>query len=148
MKMELPEPFFIFITEGKMISGAPGSPLRQKKLPGGHAFFKQKLGLGQSLDHLKNRFDIRMTRSRHQHQCELQLRPYKVSRRMPYAVIQATIDTRLWLPESIQLVEPGGDAVRFDLTFTAVNTSLPEGIFDIAPSEIPSVTSNGMHETK
>ncbi len=148
IKMSQPESYYVLLTDGKMISGAPGSPLHQKKLPGGKAFIQKILGMGQSADQLKKQFHIQMTSIPNGPLYELELRPIKVNRRMPFTLIQAKIDSQAWLPIGLRLVESDGDSVRFILNFTAINTSLPEDTFDIGPIADHTTASDDIHETK
>jgi len=148
MKMTMPETFFVFLTGRKMISGTPGSPYRQKTLPGSNPFFKQILGTGRSVDQLKRQFNIQLTNVVKGQGCDIEFHPLKKKRRMPFVSLQASINTRLWLPETVRLRESGGDVTVFFLTFTAINEPLPDGIFDIeAPNSLPA-ESPGSHEAK
>ena len=91
MKMTTPEIYLVFITDQKMILGVPGSSsYRQKKLPGRNTFFKRVMGIGQSVDQLKNQYDIQMVATPCKETCELRLTPLKKSRRTPFTSIQAT----------------------------------------------------------
>jgi len=148
MKMHQPEPFVVLLTQGKMISGTPGSPLRQKNIPGGNTFLQKMLGIGRSAEQLKKQFHIRMNPSPDGDLYALELRPVKITRRMPYLKIKAEIDSQIWLPLSLQLVEPGGDSVGFTFRYTRINTPLPENIFDIGPIEPHSTPSDDTHESK
>lgn len=132
MKMTTPEAYLVLITGQKMIMGVPGSSsYRQKKLAGQNTFIKQVMGIGQSIDRLKNQYDIRMATATCGESCELELKPLKKSRRIPFTAICATINTLQWLPEKIRLEEPDGDVTTFHLQFTSINQPLPDHIFDI-----------------
>ena len=145
IKMSAPEAYLVFIGDQKMILGVPGSPsYRQKKIPGKKPFFKQVMGIGQ----LKNQYDIRKTASPCGEICELELRPLKKSRRIPFSSIRARINTRQWLPEMIHLEEPGGDVTTFHLQFISINQPLPEGIFDIPIPDTTSALPEGNHDIK
>ena len=149
MKMTLPEAFLVLITDDKMIMGVPGSPsYRQKTLPGRGAFFKETMGMGRSIDELKNQYEIRMTAAAGEDTCELELKPLGKSRRMPFAVIRATINTRQWLPEIIRLEEADGDVTTFRLRFTSINQSLPEHVFDIPLPDNRTVPPGSSHDVK
>ncbi len=148
IKMRQPEAYIVLLTGGKMISGAPGSPLDQKNLPGGKTFLQKILKLVESVDQLKKQFQIQMYPKPDEHLYTLKIRPLKINRRMPYSKIQTKIDSQLWLPVSLQLVEPGGDAVRFAFQFTAVNSPLPQNIFDIGPISTQSSPLDDSHESK
>jgi outer membrane lipoprotein-sorting protein len=145
MKMSVPEAYLVFIDDQKMILGVPGSPsYRQKKIPGKKPLFKQVLGIGQ----LKNQYDIRKTAAPCGESCELELRPLKKSRRIPFSSIRARINTRQWLPEMIHLEESGGDVTTFHLQFISINQPLPEGIFDIPRPDTKSAFPEGNHDIK
>ena len=145
MKMSAPEAYLIFIEDQKMILGVPGSPsYRQKKIPGKKPFLKQMMGIGQ----LKNQYDIHKTAAPCGETCELELRPLKKSRRIPFSSIRARINTRQWLPEMIHLEEPGGDVTTFHLQFISINQPLPEGIFDIPIPDTTSALPEGNHDIK
>jgi outer membrane lipoprotein-sorting protein len=148
MKMTLPETFFVFLTGRKMISGTPDSPYRQKTLPGSNPFFKQILGIGQSVDQLKKQFNIQLTSTATRQGCEIEFQTLRKNRRMPFVSIQATINTQLWLPETVRLQESGGDITVFYLTFTAINEPLPDGIFDIESANSHPAEPSGSHEAK
>jgi outer membrane lipoprotein-sorting protein len=149
VKMTTPEPYLVFITNQKMIMGVPGSPsYRQKKLPGQNTFFKRVMGIGQSVDQLKNQYDIQMAATPCKEICELRLRPLKNSRRAPFNSIQATIDTLQWLPETIHIEETGGDVTTFYLQFRSVNQPLPDRIFDIPLPDKKSHRPEGYHDIK
>jgi len=145
MKMSAPETYLVFMGDQKMILGVPGSPsYRQKKLPGKKPFFKQMMGIRQ----LKNQYDIRRTAAPCGVICELELKPLKKSRRIPYSSIRTRINTRQWLPEMIRLEEPGGDVTTFHLQFISINQPLPEGIFDIPIPETRSTFQEGNNGIK
>ena len=148
MQMSQPEPYVVLLTNGKMITGSPGSDLRQKNLPGGKTFLQKILGMGRSVDQLKKQFQIQMSFKPDGYHYELEFKPFKTSRRMPYSEIQAEIDGLQWLPVRLHLVEPRGDSVRFTFQFTAINSPLPQGIFDIGPIDTPSTASDDTHENK
>jgi len=148
IKTRQPEPYLVLLVEGKMISGVPGSVLRQKNLPGGKTFLKKMLDLVQTGDQMKKKFHIQPIPTFNAHRYELVLKPIKVNRRMPYAEIQAEIDTQLWLPVNLQLIEPAGDSVRFIFRFTAINSPLPEGIFNVGPIDVDSSTSDDTRENR
>lgn len=148
IKMNQPEPYVVLLTDGKMISGVPGSSLRQKNLPGGKTFLQKMLDMLESVDQLKKQFRIQMNPKTDANLYALELRPFKINRRMPFAKIQAEIDSQLWLPVNLQLVEPGGDSVRFDFQFTAVNSPLPQDIFDLGPLDANSSRPDISHENK
>jgi len=148
MRMEKPETYFVLITGRKMITGAPGAPLRQKNLPGKAPFFKQVMGLDQTVDQLKRRFAIQMLTPRDETTCELELRPLKKNRRIPFTRIQATVNTRLWLPTSIRLEESSGDRTTIHLQFISVNEPLPAGIFDIEVPDKKRTRPAGSHDIK
>ncbi len=78
----------------------------------------------------------------------LELSPLKINRRMPYSEIQAEIDSQLWLPVELKLVEPSGDLVHFVFQFTAINSPLPKDIFEIGSIETDSTSSDDIHESK
>ena len=149
MKMTTPEDYLVFITDQKMILGVPGSSAyRQKNLPGRNTFFKQVMGIGQSVEQLKNQYDIRMVATPCKEICELRLTPLKKNRRTPFTSIQATIDTLQWLPEKIHMEETGGDVTTFYLQFLSINQPLPELIFDIPlPVKKPD-RPEGYHDVK
>ena len=67
---------------------------------------------------------------------------------MPYSEIQAEIDSQIWLPVELKLVEPSGDSVDFAFQFTAINSPLPKDIFDIGSIDTHSKPSDDMHESK
>ena len=148
IKMRQPEPYVVLLTDGKMISGVPGSPFGQKKLPGGKTALQKTLGMDRSLDQLKKQFRIRMSPNPGQHLYTLEFRPLKVNRRMPYSNIEAVVDDQMWLPINLLLVEPGGDSVRFIFQYTAINSALPQDIFDIGPIDAGSSPSDNTHEIK
>jgi outer membrane lipoprotein-sorting protein len=145
MKMTTPEAYLVFITDRKMILGVPGSSsYREKNLPGQNTFFKRVMGIGQSVDQLKNQYDIQMIPTPGKKICELRLTPLKKSRRTPFTSIQATIDTLQWLPETIHMEETGGDVTTFYLRFTSINRPLPEHIFDIPLPDKKSFSTEGL----
>jgi len=149
MKMTIPEVYLVFISDRKMILGAPGSPsYRQKKLPGHSTFFKQVMGIGQSIDQLKKQYDIQMAARSCKEACDLRLTPLKKSRRTPFASIRATINTLQWLPEIVQLEETGDDVTTFHLQFTSINQPLPDRIFDIPLPDKNTDLSEGYHDIK
>jgi outer membrane lipoprotein-sorting protein len=148
IKMRQPETYVVLLTDGKMISDVPGSPTRQKNLPGGKTFLQKMLNLVQSIDQLKKQFLIQINPNPDVHLYTLELRPLKINRRMPFSKIHALIDSRLWLPINLHLVEPGGDSIRFAFQFTAVNSPLPENIFDIGPIDAKTSPSDDNHESK
>ncbi|MFC1875968.1 outer membrane lipoprotein carrier protein LolA [Thermodesulfobacteriota bacterium] len=149
MKMTTPEAYLVFITDRKMILGVPGSSsYRQKKLPGRNTFFKRVMGIGQSIDQLKNQYDIQMVATPCKETCELRLTPLKKSRRTPFTSIQATIDTLQWLPEIIHMEEIGGDVTTFYLQFTSINQPLPNRIFDIPLPDKKADRPEGYHDIK
>jgi outer membrane lipoprotein-sorting protein len=149
MKMTTPEAYLVFITDQKMILGVPGSSsYRQKNLPGRNTFFKRVMGIGQSVEQLKNQYDIRMVATPCKEICEFRLTPLKKSRRTPFTSIQATIDTLQWLPEKIHMEETGGDVTTFYLQFLSINQPLPDRIFDIPlPVKKPD-RPEGYHDVK
>jgi len=145
MKMSVPEAYLVFIGDQKMVLGVPGSPsYRNKTIPGKKSFFKQVMGIGQ----LKNQYDIRKTADPCGEICELELKPMKKSRRIPFSSIRTRINTRQWLPEMIHLEEPDGDVTIFHLQFISINQPLPEGIFDIPIPDTKSALSEGNHDIK
>lgn len=149
MKMTTPEAYLVFITDQEMIMGVPGSPsYRQKNLTGRNTFFKRVMGIGQSIDQLKNQYDIQMATTPCKETCELRLTPLKKSRRTPFASIRATIDTLQWLPETIHLEETGGDVTTFHLQFTSINQPLPDRIFDIPLPDKKADRPEGYHDIK
>ena len=149
MKMTTPEAYLVFITDRKMILGVPGSSsYRQKKLPGRNTFFKRVMGIGQSVDQLKNQYDIQMVATPCKETCKLRLTPLKKSRRTPFTSIQATIDTLQWLPEIIHMEEIGGDVTTFYLQFTSINQPLPNRIFDIPLPDKKADRPEGYHDIK
>ena len=149
MKMTTPEVYLVFITDRKMILGVPGSSsYRQKKLPGQNTFFKQVMGIGQSVDQLKKQYDIQMASTPCKETCDLRLTPLKKSRRTPFASIRTTINTLQWLPETIHLEETGDDVTTFNLLFTSINQPLPDRIFDIPLPDKKADFSEGYHDIK
>ena len=149
MKMTTPEAYLVFITDQKMILGVPGSSsYRQKNLPGQNTFFKRVMGIGQSVDQLKNQYDIQMVATPCKEICELRLTPLKKSRRTPFTSIQATIDTLQWLPETIHMEETGGDVTTFHLQFRSINQPLPDRIFDIPLPDKKTDRPEGYHDIK
>jgi outer membrane lipoprotein-sorting protein len=149
IKMTTPEAYLVFITDQEMIMGVPGSPsYRQKNLTGRNTFFKRVMGIGQSIDQLKNQYDIQMATTPCKETCELRLTPLKKSRRTPFASIRATIDTLQWLPETIHLEETGGDVTTFHLQFTSINQPLPDRIFDIPLPDKKADRPEGYHDIK
>lgn len=149
MKMTTPEAYLVFITDQKMILGVPGSSsYRQKNLPGRNTFFKRVMGIGQSVDQLKNQYNIQMVATPCKEICELRLTPLKKRRRTPFTSIQATIDTLQWLPETIHMEETGGDVTTFYLQFTSINQPLPDRIFDIPLPAKKTDRPEGYHDIK
>lgn len=149
MKMTMPEPYLVFITDRKMILGVPGSPsYRQKNLSGQNTFFKRVMGIGQSVDQLKTLYDIQMVAGSCKESCEIRLKPLKKSRRTPFKSIQASIDTQKWLPEAIYIEETGGDVTSFHLEFRSINQALPDRIFDIPLPDKKIHRSEGYHDIK
>jgi len=148
MKVQQPEPYVVLLTDGKIISGTHESLTPPKNLPGGKAFLQKILEMGQSLDQLKKQFRILMNHTHGGHLYELELKPLKINHRMPYSKIQTVIDSRLWLPVNLQLMEPSGDSVRFAFQFSAINSPLPEKIFNIAPMDTHSTASDDIHESE
>ena len=149
MKMTAPEVYLVFITDQKMIMGVPGSPsYRQKNLPGRNTFFKRVMGIGQSVDQLKNQYDIQVTTTSCKETCELRLTPLKKSRRTPFASIRATINTLQWLPETIHLEETEDDLTTFHFQFTSINQPLPDRIFDIPLPDKKAHRPEGYHDIK
>lgn len=149
MKMTTPEAYLVFITDQEMILGVPGSPsYRKKKLPGQNSFFKRVMGIGQSVDQLKNQYDIQLAATPCEQTCELRLTPLKKKRRTPFASIQAIIDTRQWLPETIHIEETGGDVTTFHLQFMSINQPLPERIFEIPLPDKITDQPESYHDTK
>lgn len=149
MKMTTPEACLVFISDQEMIIGVPGSSsYRQKNLMGRNTFFKRVMGIGQSIDQLKNQYDIQMATTPCKETCELRLTPLKKSRRTPFASIRATIDTLQWLPETIHLEETGGDVTTFHLQFTSINQPLPDRIFDIPLPDKKADRPEGYHDIK
>jgi outer membrane lipoprotein-sorting protein len=148
MKMTTPEAYLVLITDQKMIMGVPGSSsYRQKNIAGQNTFFKQVVGIGRPMHQLKNQYDIRIA-APCEESCELELRPLKKNRRIPFTAIRATINTLQWLPEKIRLEEPGGDVTTFHLRFTSINQPLPDHIFDIpVPDKIIGLPE-GSHDIK
>ena len=148
IKMHQPEPYFVLLTDGKMISGTPGSTPRSKDLPGDKTSFPERLGIDQSVHQLKKQFTLLMNHNPDGHIYGLELKPRKVNRRMPYASIQAEIDSHLWLPVNLKLIEPGGDWVYFAFDFITLNSPLPENIFNIVPVDADPMTSDDIHDSK
>jgi len=148
MQMRQPEPYFILLSNGKMISGAPGSAPRQKSLPGGKSFLQRIVDLGQSVEKMKKKFHIQMNHNPNTNLYGLTLSPLKINRRMPYSEIQAEIDSQIWLPVELKLLEPSGDLVHFAFQFTAINAPLPTDIFEIGFIETHTTSPDDIHESK
>jgi outer membrane lipoprotein carrier protein len=132
MKIIRPEAFVLLINDRSVILEDPVSnTFKQKTLPGRNTFIKRYLGTGQSLEALKDTYDIRISRACTDRDCQLEIAPKKRSRNMPFQSIRLTVGTRMWLPQVIFLEEPNGDTTMIEITYHTINDPLPADTFRI-----------------
>jgi len=132
MKIIRPEAFVLLINDRSVILEDPVSnTFKQKTLPGRNTFIKRYLGTGQSLEALKDTYDIRISRACTDRDCQLEIAPKKRSRNMPFQFIRLTVDTRMWLPRVVFLEEPNGDTTMIEMTYHTINDPLPADTFRI-----------------
>lgn len=144
MKITFPEPFVLLIKDGSMIMGDPVTKrYRTRSIPGGNALLTRTFGVGQTVEALKERYDIRSVNHDMQSACTLILVPRHPDRRMPFRSIQVRFDSRKWLPTGIRLEEANDGHTEIEWSYLTVNQPLPDDLFVI---DIPREEMNDPFE--
>ena len=92
---------------------------------------KQYLGIGESVNTLKARFNIEMVANSSAKHYHLKLIPKQPGTAKHIESIDVVVDTGHWLPEQIQFKEKKGGHTTIQMRYTSINEPLPSNIFEM-----------------
>jgi outer membrane lipoprotein-sorting protein len=90
---------------------------------------KTFFGVGEPLEQLNKRFDVRATANAPLPGYTLTMAPKKSLLARKVQQITALVDDRTWLPQQVVIQQSESEWSRMDLDFISVNKSLPAGVF-------------------
>ena len=93
---------------------------------------RKYFGVGQPLEDLTRRFDVKATSNKPLPGVTLVMRPKEARLSKRVSMISADVDDGSWLPREIFIEQPQGDWTRMHLEFTTVNQPLPADAFNLA----------------
>jgi outer membrane lipoprotein-sorting protein len=125
-----PSPFTVLM-EGEWITvHDPESNHTQRHHMGPRRnLLKAFFGVGETLDQLNKRFDVRATANAPLPGYTLTMAPKKSLLARKVQQITALVDDRTWLPLQVVIQQSEAEWSRMDLDFISVNKSLPAGAF-------------------
>lgn len=132
IKVILPSPLTLLLKQNMIIIHYPESARAERKVFGRmDNFLKEYLGIGESVEALKEKYDIRLSSETPSGNYLLTMIP-KINTTSRYIeMIDVVVSPKNWLPEQIHFKEKQGDYTSLRLRFTSVNEPLPQGIFSI-----------------
>ena len=107
---------------------------------------KKFFGVGQPLEDLTRRFDVKATSNAPLPGVTLAMRPREARLAERISLISADVDDKTWLPVEIFIQQAHGDWTRMHLDFTAVNRPLPPDAFDIEGANLKKDKTPGDKE--
>lgn len=104
---------------------------------------KTFFGVGETLDQLNKRFDVRATANAPLPGYTLTMAPKKSLLARKVQQITALVDDRTWLPQQVVIQQSEDEWSRMDLDFISVNKSLPAGAFVLDAEKEPITETGG-----
>lgn len=98
---------------------------------------KTFFGVGEPLEQLNKRFDVRATANAPLPGYTLTMSPKKSLLARKVQQITALVDDRTWLPQQVVIQQSEAEWSRMDLDFISVNKPLPAGAFVLDAAEEP-----------
>ncbi len=132
IKVTHPSPLLLLFTRNAIIVQYPGSYGVESNVFGNaDNIFQDYLGLGESVEALKNKYDIRLNGSAPSGGYLLKMMP-KINTTLKHIeLIDVVVSPKNWLPEQIHFKEKQGDDTTLRLHFISINEPLPRDIFAI-----------------
>ncbi len=132
IKVILPEPLTLLFKNNMVIIKYPESARAERKVFGSmDNIFKEYLGIGESVEVLKEKYDIRLSSATPSGSYLLTMIPKIKTASRHIEMIEVVVSAKNWLPEQIHFKEKQGDYTSLRLRFTSINEPLPRGIFSM-----------------
>jgi outer membrane lipoprotein-sorting protein len=136
MKVTSPSPLILLLRENQQVIYYPDLSRVEKKSFGiTDDILRQYLGIGESVNTLKTRFDIEMVANSPAKHYHLKLIPKQPGMAKHIQMIDVEVDAGHWLPEQIQFKGMKGDCTTIQMQYTSINEPLPSNIFTIEMPE-------------
>lgn len=132
MKVISPSPLTLLLKENQQMLYYPDLSRIEKKYIGKRGdVLKQYLGIGESVNTLKARFEIEMVANSSAKHYHLKLIPKQPGTAKHIKSIDVVVDTDHWLPEKIQFEGKQGDSTTIQMQYTSINEPLPSNLFEM-----------------
>jgi outer membrane lipoprotein-sorting protein len=132
MQVISPSPLTLLLKNNQLVLYYPDLSRVEKKTFGKtDNIFRKYLGIGEPVEALKKKFEIKLVTNSHLKGYLLKMIPKDKTAAKYMAMIEILVDPEHWLPEQIYFKEQEGDYTHIQLQFTSVNAPLPPDIFVI-----------------
>jgi outer membrane lipoprotein-sorting protein len=132
IKVTLPSPLTLLLKQNMILIHFPESDSVERKIFGRmDNIIKEYLGLGESVETLKAKYDIRLSGETASGSYHLTMIPKIKTTSRYIEMIHVVVSPKNWLPEQIHLKEKQGDYTSLRLRFSSINEPLPRDIFSI-----------------
>ena len=136
MKVTSPSPLTFLLKENQQVVYYPDLSRIEKKSFGKKGdIFRQYLGIGESVETLKTKFEIEMVANSTAKHYHLKLLPKQRKLARHIKEIDVVVDSSHWLPEQIQFKGKEGDCTTIRMQYTAIDEPLSSDIFQIKMPE-------------
>ena len=141
MQVISPSPLTLLLKNNQQILYYPDLSRVEKKTFGKtDSIFRKYLGIGESVEALKKKFEIELVTNTPLKGYLLKMTPKDKTTAKYMVVIEVLVNPKHWLPEQIHFKEQEGDYTHIQLRFTSVNEPLPPDIFTIELPENKKTT--------
>ncbi len=132
MEVTSPSPLILLLKENQQVIYYPDlSRIEKRSFGKTDDILKRYLGIGESVNTLKARFDIEMVADSSAEHYHLRLIPKQSGMARHIKAIDVVVDAGHWLPEQIQFQGEKGDNTTIQMQYTSINEPLPSNIFEI-----------------
>lgn len=147
MKVTSPSPLVVLLEKNRQVIYYPDlSRIEQKVLVKTSDIFEQYIGLGASAKTLKTKFAIDLVAGASATDYYFKMVPRQPELAKQIEKIDVVVDPNLCLPKQIDLEGTRGDHTSIKMRYTAVNESLPPGVFEIKLPEDTKPTAGNKNE--
>lgn len=132
IQVTLPSPLMFLLTQNTIIVQYPGSSGVEKNVFGNvDNLLQDYLGVGESVEALKKKYDIRLNGKAPSGGYLLTMIPKIKTTLRHIESIDVVVSPKNWLPEQIHFKEKQGGEASIRLHFISINEPLPRDIFAI-----------------
>ena len=132
MNVISPSPLTLLLKGNQQVLYYPDlSRIEKKSFGKTDDFFRQYLGIGDSVKKLKTKFEIDLVANSNAKYYHLKLVPKQRGMAKHIKEIDVVVDSSYWLPEKVQFKGEKGDYTTIQMEYTSINEPLPSTIFEI-----------------